>query len=181
MRAPRSASARSESVNAAVCVSRVPASIRIEPQVSDPQPTAAKLAAIAAPVPPLEPPGQRRGSYGFSVWPPNELIVVIPAASSCMFDFPMTMAPASRSRRTMKAYTANGRTDRVACPCTIAGRGPIAAHETIRAQLVDFITFILACQKLRCAASRSRLARSCAGANTCRCGRAACMPRVIGS
>ena len=36
--------------------------MRIEPQVSEPQPTAAKLAAIAAPVPPLEPPGQRAGS-----------------------------------------------------------------------------------------------------------------------
>ena len=31
--------------------------MRIEPHVSLPQPTAAKLAAIAVPVPPLEPPG----------------------------------------------------------------------------------------------------------------------------
>ena len=47
------------------CVSRIPtrllcdAEMRIEPQVSLPMPTAAKLAAIAAPVPPLEPPGLR--------------------------------------------------------------------------------------------------------------------------
>ena len=50
------------------CVGRSPtrlpnaAGMRIEPQVSEPQPTAAKLAAMAAPVPPLDPPGQRRGS-----------------------------------------------------------------------------------------------------------------------
>ena len=47
------------------CVPRIPtrllcdAGMRIEPQVSLPMPTAAKLAAIAAPVPPLEPPGLR--------------------------------------------------------------------------------------------------------------------------
>ena len=75
----------------------------MEPHVSDPQPTAAKLAAMAAPVPPLEPPGQRRGSYGFLVCPPSELIVVIPAASSCMFDLPMITAPASRSLLTTNA------------------------------------------------------------------------------
>jgi hypothetical protein len=48
------------------CVPRIPtkllcdAGIRIDPQVSLPIPTAAKLAAIAAPVPPLEPPGFQR-------------------------------------------------------------------------------------------------------------------------
>src|SRR5688572_12632494 len=75
----------------------------MEPQVSLPQPTTAKLAATAAPVPPLEPPGQRRGSYGLRVWPPNELTDVIPAASSCMFVLPRITAPALRSRRTMNA------------------------------------------------------------------------------
>ena len=48
--------------------------------MSEPHPTAAKLAAIAAPVPPLEPPGQRVGSYGFRVCPPSELMEVMPAA-----------------------------------------------------------------------------------------------------
>ena len=52
--------------------------MRIEPHVSLPQPTAAKLAAIAAPVPPLDPPGLRRRSYGLSVCPPSDAIVVIP-------------------------------------------------------------------------------------------------------
>ena len=47
------------------CVPRIPtkllceAGMRIDPQVSLPMPAAAKLAAIAAPVPPLEPPGLR--------------------------------------------------------------------------------------------------------------------------
>ena len=74
--------------------------IRIEPQVSLPMPAAAKLAATAAPVPPLDPPGLRVGSYGLRVWPPSELIVVMPAASSCRFVLPMMTAPASRSRFT---------------------------------------------------------------------------------
>ncbi len=71
------------------------AGMRIEPHVSLPHPTAAKLAAIAAPVPPLEPPGLRVRSYGFRVWPPIEEIVVIPEASSCILAFPRITAPAS--------------------------------------------------------------------------------------
>ena len=51
--------------------------MRIDPQVSDPQPNAAKLDATAAPVPPLDPPGLRPRSYGFSVCPPNALMVVM--------------------------------------------------------------------------------------------------------
>ena len=58
------------------------AGIRIEPQVSLPIPATAKFAATAAPVPPLDPPGFRSGSYGFQSCPPKELMVVIPAASS---------------------------------------------------------------------------------------------------
>ena len=71
--------------------------MRIEPQVSEPHPTVAKLAAIAAPVPPLEPPGHRVGSYGLRVCPPSELMLVMPAASSCKLDLPRIIAPASRS------------------------------------------------------------------------------------
>ena len=36
--------------------------MRIDPHVSVPMPAAAKLAATAAPVPPLDPPGLRDGS-----------------------------------------------------------------------------------------------------------------------
>src|SRR3954469_25775362 len=77
--------------------------IRIDPQVSEPQATAAKLAATAAPLPPLDPPGDRSGSYGLHVCPPIELIEVMPLASSCMLDLPRMTAPASRSFFTWKA------------------------------------------------------------------------------
>src|SRR4051812_34448238 len=76
--------------------------LRIDPQVSVPIPAAAKLAATAAAVPPLDPPGLRLGSYGLRVWPPAELIVVIPYASSCRLVLPMMTAPASFSFFTMK-------------------------------------------------------------------------------
>src|SRR6266550_487780 len=45
----------------------------MEPSVSVPTPTAAKLAAIAAPVPELEPQGLRSNAYGFRHWPPRPL------------------------------------------------------------------------------------------------------------
>ena len=80
--------------------------MRIDPHVSLPIPTAAKFALIAAPVPPLEPPGLRSSAYGFFVWPNSEPSVVIPYANSCMFDFAMTIAPASRSFLTRKASVA---------------------------------------------------------------------------
>src|SRR5208282_5892728 len=76
---------------------------RIEFTVSEPVPTAAKLAAKAAPVPPEDPPGVRVSSYGFFVCPPSELTVMPVIASSCMFAFPRISAPFSRSRVTVNA------------------------------------------------------------------------------
>ena len=73
------------------------AGIRIDPHVSLPIPAAAKFAAIAAPVPPLDPPGARDRSYGLRVCPATELTLVSPYASSCMLVLPMITAPASRS------------------------------------------------------------------------------------
>ena len=43
------------------------------PSVSVPMPTAARLAAIALPVPALEPHGLRSSAYGLRVWPPQPL------------------------------------------------------------------------------------------------------------
>src|SRR5512143_1644495 len=43
------------------------------PSVSVPTPTVARLAAIAAPVPALEPHGLRSSTYGLRVWPPRLL------------------------------------------------------------------------------------------------------------
>ncbi len=76
---------------------------RIDPHVSVPIPNDAKLAAIAAPVPPLEPPGFREGSYGLRVCPPRELMVVMPRANSCRLVLPTITAPALRSLPTWKA------------------------------------------------------------------------------
>jgi hypothetical protein len=45
----------------------------MEPSVSVPTPTAAKLDAMAAPVPELEPHGLRSVAYGFRHWPPRPL------------------------------------------------------------------------------------------------------------
>ena len=70
---------------------------RIDWPVSLPVPSTPKLAAIAAPVPPLDPPGVRVRSYGFLVCPPSELTVVPARASSCRFAFAMMIAPASLS------------------------------------------------------------------------------------
>ena len=43
--------------------------MRIEPPVSPPMPNMARFAPIAAPVPELEPPGVRLGSYGLRTGP----------------------------------------------------------------------------------------------------------------
>src|SRR6185503_2460934 len=76
---------------------------RIDCPVSLPVARTAKLAAMAAPVPPLDPPGVRVRSYGFLVWPPSELTVVPPLASSVRFDLARISAPAWRRRVTTKA------------------------------------------------------------------------------
>src|SRR6516165_6906836 len=78
---------------------------RIELPVSVPRPTAPKLAAIAAAVPPLEPAGTRSSAYGLRVYPGNIELTVSNGlqANSAMFDLASTTAPASRSLRTWNA------------------------------------------------------------------------------
>src|SRR6266849_3034249 len=73
------------------------AGTRVDPPVSDPRPQLTIPAAMAAAVPPEEPPGIRVLSYGFFTGPANDdrLVLVMPNASSCMLVLPMTMAPAS--------------------------------------------------------------------------------------
>src|SRR5687768_8493199 len=78
------------------------------PSVSVPTPMAARLAAIAVPVPELEPQGFRSSTYGFFVWPPRELHpdvdrVERKLAHSLKFVLPRITAPASRRRATMNA------------------------------------------------------------------------------
>ena len=78
------------------------------PSVSVPTPNAARLAAIAVPVPELEPQGLRSSAYGFFVWPPRELqpdeeLLERKFAHSLRFVLPRITAPAPRSRVTRKA------------------------------------------------------------------------------
>src|SRR3989449_9701558 len=73
-----------------------------EPSVSVPTPIAARFAAIAAPVPELEPHGLRSSTYGFFVCPPRPLHPLVDFverkfAHSLRFVLPRITAPASRS------------------------------------------------------------------------------------
>src|SRR5437867_10819892 len=76
----------------------------IDPSVSVPIPTAAKLAETAAPVPELEPHGLRSRAYGFAHCPPRALqqledCLERMVAHSERVDLPRITAPAPRSRR----------------------------------------------------------------------------------
>src|SRR5687768_3921124 len=78
------------------------------PSVSVPMPIAPRLAAIAAPVPELDPHGLRSSTYGFFVWPPRELHPEVERvdrkfAHSLRLVLPRITAPALRSRATMNA------------------------------------------------------------------------------
>src|SRR3954471_329072 len=80
----------------------------MEPSVSVPTATAARLAAIAAPEPELDPDGLRSSAYGFLVCPPRPLHPLVEwvdrkLAHSLRFVFPRSTAPAARNRSTMKA------------------------------------------------------------------------------
>jgi len=78
------------------------------PSVSVPMPTAARLAAIAVPVPALEPQGLRSSAYGFLVCPPRALQPEVERvermfAHSLRLVLPRITAPAARSRATRNA------------------------------------------------------------------------------
>src|SRR6476661_6014599 len=80
----------------------------IDPSVSVPMPTAARLAEIEAPVPELDPHGFRSSTYGFFVWPPRPLHplvewVDLKFAHSLRFVLPRMIAPASLRRAAMNA------------------------------------------------------------------------------
>src|SRR5204863_389303 len=79
------------------------AGLRRLPPRSEPSANGSIPAATAAAAPPLEPPGVRDRSYGLRVAPKTGLNVCEPAPNSGVFVFPITIAPASRSRRTIAA------------------------------------------------------------------------------
>src|SRR5437762_4259152 len=74
----------------------------IEPSVSVPMPAMARFAAIAAPVPELEPQALRSSAYGFFVRPPRPLHPLVEfddriLAHSLRLVFAIMIAPASLS------------------------------------------------------------------------------------
>src|SRR5512144_1990543 len=78
-----------------------------DPSVSVPMPIAARFAAIAAPVPELDPHGLRSSTYGLSVCPPRPLHPLVECverkfAHSLRFVLPMMIAPAARRRSATK-------------------------------------------------------------------------------
>ena len=90
------ASGNTPSAGTSPCVGLKPttpqqaAGSRIDPALSVPSATSQRPAARAAPFPPLDPPGMRAGSRGFTTAPKCGLSEVIPYANSCRFVFPTT-------------------------------------------------------------------------------------------
>src|SRR5206468_8876302 len=80
----------------------------IDPPVSDPNASDANPAAVAAALPPLDPPGTRDVSRGLRVGPKAEFSVDEPIANSSRLVLPITMAPAS-CRRVMAVASYGGR------------------------------------------------------------------------
>src|SRR3954462_15545128 len=74
---------------------------RMDPPQSVPSPTVARFAATAAPVPELEPPGSRFGSYGLRVSVVSDEYENQDVAQSGSVVLASTMAPASRNRRVL--------------------------------------------------------------------------------
>ena len=74
------------------------AGMRIEPPPSEAEAAPTSPAATAAPLPPLEPPGDRWVSQGLRVMPQRWDSVNAQIASSGNVVLPMITAPAARSR-----------------------------------------------------------------------------------
>ena len=92
---------------------------RIEFMVSVPVPMTARLAATAAPVPPEDPPGVRVRSYGLSVWPLTELMVMPLFASSVRFALPRMTAPDWRSLLVVSASCAGTKSLNARAPLVV--------------------------------------------------------------
>src|SRR3954469_1458720 len=83
--------------------------MRIDPPPSDPVASGTIPAAMAAALPPDEPPGVRLVSHGFRVVPKAGLSVWGFHPISGVLVLPTTMAPAARSRATSTESVATGR------------------------------------------------------------------------
>src|SRR5260370_6162030 len=103
----------------------------IEPSVSVPTPTVARLAAIATPVPELEPQGLRSSAYGFLHWPPRPLHpdtewVERKLAHSERFVLPRITAPAARRRPATAASRGGAIPARASAPAVVLIRPALA-------------------------------------------------------
>jgi hypothetical protein len=103
----------------------------IDPSVSVPTPTVAKLAEIAAPVPELDPQGLRSSAYGFFTRPPRPLQPLVECvdrkfAHSLRFVLPRITAPAARSRSTMKLSRAAIDPSRASDPAVVIIRSAVS-------------------------------------------------------
>src|SRR6266700_452139 len=103
----------------------------MEPSVSVPTPTAAKFAAMAAPVPELEPHGLRSSAYGFWHCPPRPLQPLddwVPRklAHSLRLVLPRITAPAARSRSTTTASRGGAAATSASDPAAVIIRSAVA-------------------------------------------------------
>src|SRR5687767_4025740 len=109
----------------------------MEPSVSEPTPAAARLAAMAAPVPELEPQQLRSNAYGLRVSPPRALHPLVECverkfAHSERFVFPSSTAPASLSRFTTCASRAAIESASASDPAVVCMRSPVSMLSLMR-------------------------------------------------
>src|SRR3954451_14958989 len=102
-----------------------------DPSVSVPTPTVARFAAIADPVPELDPQALRSSTYGFFVSPPRPLQPLVECverkfAHSLSLVFPRITAPASRRRETMNASPAAWFSASASDPADVAMRSAVS-------------------------------------------------------
>src|SRR5213594_3463833 len=134
-----------------------------EPSVSVPTPTAARFAAIADPVPELEPHGLRSRAYGLRHCPPRPLQPLDDwldrkFAHSLRLVLPMITAPASRSRRTTAASRGAVAPTRVSEPAVVCMRSAVAMLYLMTTGMP--CSGPRTCPALRSASSRAAIARA---------------------
>jgi hypothetical protein len=102
---------------------------RREPEVSVPIPATARPAATATAVPLLDPPGEKSGPWGLTVWPPTALtpgvLDTAPASSERLF-VPRTTAPAARTAATTAASSSATWSASENVPAVVCSGGAVA-------------------------------------------------------
>ena len=131
---------------------------RIEPPPSEPSAPATIPAATAAALPPLDPPVLRCGSHGLRVAPQVcDSVSWGHRASSGMFVWPTTIAPAARRRRTTSQSAAAGSLT-TPVPCVVSS--PATSMLSLTAIGTPSSGAARPWRRRACAASASASARS---------------------